>query len=33
MTTSPAVGALAADLLIGGSEKKLAPFAPDRFRA
>lgn len=33
MTTSPAVGALAADLLIGGSEKKSAPFAPDRFPA
>jgi D-arginine dehydrogenase len=33
MTTSSAVGALAADLLIGGPEKRSAPFSPDRFAA
>ena len=33
MTTSSAVGALAAQLLIGGPEKRSAPFAPDRFAA
>ena len=33
MTTSPAVGALAADLLIGGPEKRSAPFSPERFAA
>lgn len=31
MTTSAAVGKLAADLLLGGPEKKSAPFAPERF--
>jgi D-arginine dehydrogenase len=33
MTTSSAVGALAADLLIAGPAKRSAPFAPDRFAA
>jgi hypothetical protein len=33
MTTSSAVGALAAELLIGGPEKKSAPFSPQRFAA
>jgi D-arginine dehydrogenase len=33
MTTSAAVGELAADLLIAGPEKRSAPFAPDRFAA
>jgi glycine/D-amino acid oxidase-like deaminating enzyme len=31
MTTSAAVGELAAELLIGGAGKKSTPFAPDRF--
>lgn len=31
MTTSSAVGALAAKLLIGGSDTKSAPFSPERF--
>jgi glycine/D-amino acid oxidase-like deaminating enzyme len=31
MTTSAAVGELAAELLIGGPGKKSAAFAPDRF--
>lgn len=31
MTTSSAVGELAAELLIGGADKKSAPFSPDRF--
>jgi hypothetical protein len=31
MTTSAAVGALAAQLLIGGPGKKSPPFCPDRF--
>lgn len=31
MTTSAAVGALAAELLIGGSDKKSAAFTPERF--
>jgi D-arginine dehydrogenase len=31
MTTSSAVGELAADLLIAGPEKRSPPFAPDRF--
>jgi D-arginine dehydrogenase len=31
MTTSSAVGALAADLLIGGASKKSEPFSPERF--
>ena len=33
MTTSSAVGELAAQLLIGGPEKRSAPFSPDRFAA
>ena len=31
MTTSPSVGELAADLLLGGPDKKSAPFSPERF--
>lgn len=31
MTTSSAVGALAAELLIGGPDKKSSPFSPERF--
>jgi D-arginine dehydrogenase len=31
MTTSSAVGELAAELLLGGPDKKAAPFSPDRF--
>jgi D-arginine dehydrogenase len=31
MTTSSAVGELAADLLLGGPDKKSAPFSPERF--
>jgi D-arginine dehydrogenase len=31
MTTSSAVGELAAELLLGGPDKKSAPFSPDRF--
>ena len=31
MTTSSAVGELAAELLLGGAEKKSTPFSPDRF--
>ena len=31
VTTSAAVGALAADLLLGGPEKKSPPFSPERF--
>jgi len=33
MTTSAAVGSLAAELLIGGKGKKSPPFCPDRFSA
>ena len=33
MTTSSAVGELAADLLLGAPETRSAPFAPDRFAA
>jgi D-arginine dehydrogenase len=33
MTTSPAVGELAAELLIGGQEQRSAPFSPERFAA
>jgi len=31
MTTSSAVGELAAELLIGGPEQKSLPFSPQRF--
>jgi D-arginine dehydrogenase len=31
MTTSPAVGKMAAELLLGGPEKESAPFSPKRF--
>jgi glycine/D-amino acid oxidase-like deaminating enzyme len=31
MTTSSAVGELAADLLLGGAGKKSEPFSPERF--
>ena len=33
MTTSSAVGALAAELLLGGAGKKSPAFSPDRFAA
>ncbi|HXV81394.1 MAG TPA: FAD-binding oxidoreductase, partial [Candidatus Binatia bacterium] len=31
VTTSPAVGALAAELILGGPDKRSDPFSPDRF--
>jgi glycine/D-amino acid oxidase-like deaminating enzyme len=31
MTTSSSVGALAAELLIGGPDKESSPFSPERF--
>jgi D-arginine dehydrogenase len=33
MTTSSAVGALAADLLLSGADKKSPAFSPERFAA
>jgi len=33
MTTSAAIGKLAAELLIGGPGRKSVPFAPERFGA